>query len=100
MSETALQYKETLLQLENEYNLNGGQNNSKNPKTYTMDTETIQLKNPTKKDMFLNTDMKIIPYVRTVVTGEREKYHRFQKAAWVILYCMPNGRKQKSGRQK
>lgn len=67
------------------YNLNGGKNSSKNPKSYTVTTKTIKLKNPTKKGYTFKgwyTDAKYknkVTQIKKGSTGSIKLYAKWKK---------------------
>lgn len=67
------------------YNLNGGKNSSKNPKSYTVTTKTINLKNPTRKGYVFKgwyTDSKYknkVTQIKIGSTGDVKLYAKWKK---------------------
>ncbi len=74
------------------YKLNGGKNNSKNPKSYTAETKTITLKKPTKKGYTFEgwySDKKLTKKVTRIKKGSTGKitlYAKWKKAGTVKTY--------------
>lgn len=68
------------------YKLNKGKNNAKNPKTYTVTTSAIKLKNPTRKGYFFKgwySDAKFNKRVTKIAkgsTGNKTLYAKWAKA--------------------
>ena len=78
------------------YNLNGGKNNSANPKTFTEETATIILKNPTKsgytfKGWYSDKGLtKKVTKIAKGTTGDITLYAKWEKA-YTITYKLNSG---------
>ena len=84
------------------YNLNGGNNNKKNPKTYYVTTATINLKNPTRKGYgFLGwyTDSEFTNKITSIPkgsTGTKTLYAKWIKTDYKVVFKANGG----SGKMK
>ncbi|MBO4432994.1 MAG: leucine-rich repeat protein [Clostridia bacterium] len=80
-----------------EYKLNGGKN-GKNPKTYTVKTDTITLKNPTKKGYKFKgwySDANFKNKVKTIKkgsTGNKTLHAKWSKINYKITYKLNKGK--------
>ena len=83
------------------YNLNGGKNNKKNPKTYKITSKTIKLSNPSKKgDVFKGwyCDKKCTKKVTSIKKGSTGKvtlYAKWAKEKYTITYKLNGGKNNK-----
>ena len=74
------------------YNLNGGKNNKKNPKTYKITSKTIKLSNPSKKGYVFKgwyCDKKCTKKVTSIKKGSTGKvtlYANWSKEKYTITY--------------
>jgi uncharacterized repeat protein (TIGR02543 family) len=79
------------------YNLNGGTNNSSNPLTYNVTTQTITLKNPTKAGYTFSgwySDSKLTYPVTSIVkgsTGDKTLYAKWTPVSYKITYNLNGG---------
>ena len=91
---TAAQYQIT-------YNLNGGKNNKKNPKTYKITSKTIKLSNPSKKGYVFKgwyCDKKCTKKVTSIKKGSTGKvtlYAKWAKEKYTITYKLNGGKNNK-----
>ena len=80
------------------YNLNKGKNSSKNPSTYTITTQTIKLKNPTRKGYTFKgwySDKKCTKKVTQIKKGSTGKvtlYAKWKKTKYEVTYNLNKGR--------
>lgn len=80
------------------YNLNGGVNNSSNPKNYTPESATITLKNPTKNGYTFEgwySDKNLTKQVRTIKkgsTGNITLYAKWEAEKYAIKYNLDKGK--------
>ena len=83
------------------YNLNGGKNNKKNPKTYKITSKTIKLSNPSKKGYVLKgwyCDKKCTKKVTSIKKGSTGKvtlYAKWAKEKYTITYKLNGGKNNK-----
>ena len=79
------------------YKLNGGKNNAKNPKKYTVTTNTVTLKKPTKKGYIFEgwySDKKLTKKVAKIKkgsTGNKVFYAKWTPAEYKITYNLSGG---------
>ena len=83
------------------YNLNGGKNNKKNPKTYKITSKTIKLSNPSKKGYVFKgwyCDKKCTKKVTSIKKGSTGKvtlYAKWAKEKYTITYKLNGGKNNK-----
>lgn len=83
------------------YNLNGGKNNKKNPKTYKITSKTIKLSNPSKKGYVFKgwyCDKKCTKKVTAIKKGSTGKvtlYAKWAKEKYTITYKLNGGKNNK-----
>lgn len=83
------------------YNLNGGKNNKKNPKTYKITSKTIKLSNPSKKGYVFKgwyCDKKFKKKVTVIEKGSTGKvtlYAKWAKEKYTITYKLNGGKNNK-----
>lgn len=83
------------------YNLNGGKNNKKNPKTYKITSKTIKLSNPSKKGYVFKgwyCDKKCTKKVTSIKKGSTGKvtlYAKRAKEKYTITYKLNGGKNNK-----
>ena len=83
------------------YNLNGGKNNKKNPKTYKITSKTIKLSNPSKKGYVFKgwyCDKKCTRKVTSIKKGSTGKvtlYAKWAKEKYTITYKLNGGKNNK-----
>lgn len=83
------------------YNLNGGKNNKKNPKTYKITSKTIKLSNPSKKGYVFKEwycDKKCTKKVTSIKKGSTGKvtlYAKWAKEKYTITYKLNGGKNNK-----
>lgn len=83
------------------YNLNGGKNNKKNPKTYKIISKTIKLSNPSKKGYVFKgwyRDKKCTKKVTSIKKGSTGKvtlYAKWAKEKYTITYKLNGGKNNK-----
>ena len=83
------------------YNLNGGKNNKKNPKTYKITSKTIKLSNPSKKGYVFKgwyCDKKCTKKVTSIKNGSTGKvtlYAKWPKEKYTITYKLNGGKNNK-----
>lgn len=83
------------------YNLNGGKNNKKNPKTYKITSKTIKLSNPSKKGYVFKgwyCDKKCTKKVTSIKKGSTRKvtlYAKWAKEKYTITYKLNGGKNNK-----
>lgn len=83
------------------YNLNGGKNNKKNPKTYKITSKTIKLSNPSKKGYMFKgwyCDKKCTKKVTSIKKGSTGKvtlYAKWAKEKYTITYKLNGGKNNK-----
>ena len=83
------------------YNLNGGKNNKKNPKTYKITSKTIKLSNPSKKGYVFKgwyCDKKCTKKVTSIKKGSTGKvtlYAKWAKEKYTITYKLNGGTNNK-----
>ena len=83
------------------YNLNGGKNNKKNPKTYKIISKTIKLSNPSKKGYVFKgwyCDKKCTKKVTSIKKGSTGKvtlYAKWAKEKYTITYKLNGGKNNK-----
>ena len=83
------------------YNLNGGKNNKKNPKTYKITSKTIKLSNPSKKGYVFKgwyRDKKFKKKVTAIEKGSTGKvtlYAKWAKEKYTITYKLNGGKNNK-----
>ena len=83
------------------YNLNGGKNNKKNPKTYKITSKTIKLSNPSKKGYVFKgwyCDKKCTKKVTSIKkdsTGKVTLYAKWAKEKYTITYKLNGGKNNK-----
>lgn len=83
------------------YNLNGGKNNKKNPKTYKITSKTIKLSNPLKKGYVFKgwyCDKKCTKKVTAIKKGSTGKvtlYAKWAKEKYTITYKLNGGKNNK-----
>lgn len=83
------------------YNLNGGKNNKKNPKTYKITSKTIKLSNPSKKGYAFKgwyCDKKCTKKVTSIKKGSTGKvtlYAKWAKEKYTITYKLNGGKNNK-----
>ena len=80
------------------YKLNSGKNNAKNPKTYTVTTATITLKNPTRKGYTFKgwySDAKFKTKVTKITkgsTGNKTLYAKWAATDYKVIYKLNGGK--------
>lgn len=83
------------------YNLNGGKNHKKNPKTYKITSKTIKLSNPSKKGYVFKgwyCDKKCTKKVTSIKKGSTGKvtlYAKWAKEKYTITYKLNGGKNNK-----
>ena len=83
------------------YNLDGGKNNKKNPKTYKITSKTIKLLNPSKKGYVFKgwyRDKKFKKKVTAIEKGSRGNitlYAKWAKEKYTITYKLHGGKNNK-----
>ena len=83
------------------YNLNGGKNNKKNPKTYKITSKTIKLSNPSKKGYVFKgwyCDKKCTKKGTSIKKGSTGKvtlYAKWAKEKYTITYKLNGGKNNK-----
>lgn len=83
------------------YNLNGGKNNKKYPKTYKITSKTIKLSNPSKKGYVFKgwyCDKKCTKKVTSIKKGSTGKvtlYAKWAKEKYTITYKLNGGKNNK-----
>lgn len=79
------------------YNLNGGTNNSSNPSSYSIESSTITLKNPSKKGYAFNGWYEDAAFTAKVSTiskgshGNRVLYAKWSIVTYSIIYNLNGG---------